>query len=89
MYAGKVVGSVVSTVKDENLKGVKLLVVQLIENGSPKGFEVSADGTRQAGRGDLVYLIGKKEATLPFKERRIIPVDSAIVGFIDRFNEEI
>lgn len=89
MYAGKVVGSVVSTVKDENLKGVKLLVVQLIENGTPKGFEVSADGTRQAGEGDFVYLIGKKEATLPFKECRIIPVDSAIVGFIDRFNEEI
>lgn len=89
MYAGKVVGSVVSTIKDENLRGVKLLVVQLIENGVPKGFEVSADGTRQAGQGDFVYLIGKKEATLPFKERRIIPVDSAIVGFIDRFNEEI
>ncbi len=89
MYAGKVVGSVVSTVKDENLKGVKLLVVQLMENGLPKGFEISADGTRQAGEGDFVYLIGKKEATLPFKERRMIPVDSAIVGFIDRFNEEI
>jgi microcompartment protein CcmK/EutM len=89
MYAGKVVGSVVSTVKDENLKGVKLLVVQLMENGTPKGFEVSADGTRQAGQGDVVYLIGKKEAVLPFKECRIIPVDSAIVGFIDKFNEEI
>lgn len=89
MYSGKVVGSVVSTVKDENLKGVKLLVVQLMENGVSKGFEVSADGTRQAGQGDFVYLIGKKEATLPFKERKMIPVDSAIVGFIDRFNEEM
>jgi microcompartment protein CcmK/EutM len=89
MYAGKVVGSVVSTVKDENLKGVKLLVVQRIENGVPKGLEVSADGTRQAGPGDFVYLIGKKEAALPFKDRRIIPVDSAIVGFIDKFNEEM
>jgi microcompartment protein CcmK/EutM len=89
MYAGKVVGSVVSTVKDENLKGVKLLVVQLIENGVPKGFEISADGTRQAGEGDFVYLIGKKEATLPFKECRMIPVDSSIVGFIDKLNMEI
>jgi microcompartment protein CcmK/EutM len=89
MYVGKVVGSVVSTVKDENLKGVKLLVVQLIENGQPKGFEVSADGTRQAGQGDFVYLIGKKEATLPFKDIRLIPVDSAIVGFIDKLNEEM
>ncbi len=89
MYVGKIVGSVVSTVKDENLKGVKLLVVQLIENGVPKGFEVSADGTYEAGQGDFVYLIGKKEATLPFRDRRIIPVDSAIIGFIDKLNEEI
>jgi ethanolamine utilization protein EutN len=89
MYVGKVVGSVVSTVKDENLKGVKLLIVQLIENGVPKGYEVSADGTRQAGQDDFVYLIGKKEATLPFKEFSMIPVDSAIVGFIDKFNEEM
>jgi microcompartment protein CcmK/EutM len=78
-----------STVKDENLQGVKLLVVQMIENGVPKGYEVSADATRQAGRGDFVYLIGKKEAALPFQERRIIPVDSAIVGFIDKLNEEM
>ena len=89
MYTAKVVGSVVSTVKDENLKGIKLLVVQLIENGKPKGYEVSADGTRQAGPGDFVYIIGKKEACLPFKELRIIPVDSSIVGFIDKMNEEI
>jgi microcompartment protein CcmK/EutM len=89
MYIGKVVGSVVSTVKDESLKGVKLLVVQLIENGVAKGYEVSADGTRQAGKGDFVYLIGKKEATVPFKECSMIPVDSAIVGFIDKLNEEI
>jgi microcompartment protein CcmK/EutM len=89
MYTGKVAGSVVSTVKDENLKGVKLLVVQLIENGAPKGYEVSADATRQAGQGDFVYLIGKREATYPFKECKMIPVDSAIVGFIDKFNEEL
>ena len=35
MYTGKVIGSVVSTIKDEGLKGVKLLVVQVIENGEP------------------------------------------------------
>jgi ethanolamine utilization protein EutN len=89
MYVGKVVGTVVSTIKDESLYGVKLLVVEVIENGKPKGLEVSADGTRQAGHGDFVYLIGKKEACLPFPERRLIPVDSAIVGFIDNLNEEL
>ena len=89
MYQGRVVGSVVSTVKDENLKGVKLLLVQRIENGKPKDLIVSADGTRQAGVGDWVYLIGSKEACLPFPELKMIPVDSSIVGFIDRLNEDI
>lgn len=87
MYTGKVIGSVVSTVKDPSLKGVKLLVVQKYENGKPAGLIVSADGTRQAGPGDFVYLIGSKEACLPFPECRIIPVDSSIIGFIDRINE--
>ena len=89
MYTGKVVGSLVCTVKDENLKGIKLLVVRLIENGMPKGYEVSADATRQAGVGDFVYLVGQREASLPFRELRIVPVDSSIVGFIDKYNEEI
>ena len=88
MYEGRVVGSVVSTVKDENLIGVKLLIVEQIENGQPKGLIVSADGTHQAGPGDWVYLIGSREATLPFPDRRLIPVDSAIIGFIDRINIE-
>jgi len=87
MYTGKVIGSVVSTIKDENLKGVKLLVVEKHENGKPAGLIVSADGTRQAGPGDFVYLIGSKEACLPFPECKLIPVDSSIIGFIDRINE--
>ena len=87
MYEGRVVGSVVSTVKDENLTGIKLLLVERIENGKPKGLIVSADGTRQAGAGDWVYLIGSKEAGLPFPELERIPVDSSIIGFIDRLNE--
>ena len=87
MYTGKVIGSVVSTVKDPSLIGVKLLVVQKYENGKPAGLIVSADGTRQAGPGDFVYLIGSKEACLPFPECRLIPLDSSIIGFIDRINE--
>ncbi len=77
-----------STIKDNSLNGIKLLVVQKIENGKKAGLIVSADGTRQAGRGDYVYLIGSKEACLPFPECRLIPVDSSIVGFIDKVNEE-
>ncbi len=86
MYTGKVVGSVVSTVKNENLQGIKLLLVQVVENGKPSKVIVAADSTRQAGREDDVYLIGSKEASLIFR-KGLVPADAAIVGFIDAFNE--
>ncbi len=88
MYTGKVVGSVVSTVKDEGLRGIKLLLVQTIENGKPGKTIVAADQTAQAGDGDFVYLIGSKEAALIFR-RGMVPADAAIVGFIDEYNENM
>ncbi len=88
MYTGKVVGSVVSTVKDEGLVGIKLLLVQMLENGRPGKVLVAADQTRQAGPDDWVYLIGSKEAGLIFR-RGLVPADAAIVGFIDTYNEEL
>jgi microcompartment protein CcmK/EutM len=86
MYTGRVVGNVVSTVKDEGLIGIKLLLVQVIENGKPGNTIVAADKTRQAGEGDYVYLIGSKEAGLIFR-KGLTPADAAIVGFVDEFNE--
>ena len=88
MYTGEVAGSVVATVKVPNLEGIPLLAVRVIENGEPKGVIVAADSTRQAGRGDFVYLIGSKEASRMF--RNILPpADAAIVGFIDEYREEL
>jgi microcompartment protein CcmK/EutM len=46
---------------------------------------VAADATRQAGRGDFVYLIGSKEAGRMFRAK-LTPADAAIVGFIDEYN---
>lgn len=88
MYTGVVVGSVVATVKDPALEGVPLLVVQKIENGKEAGMIVAADQTRQAGLDDWVYMIGSKEASRIFRVKRI-PVDVAIVGFIDDYNEKL
>ena len=64
MNIGKVVGSVVCTVKTPTLEGIKLLVVRQIVNGQEKGLIIACDGTRQAGIGDVVYMIGRKEAAL-------------------------
>jgi ethanolamine utilization protein EutN len=88
VYTGEVVGCVVSTVKEPNLEGIPLLVVRTIENGKPAGMVVAADSTRQAGRGDFVYMIGSKEAARVFR-KALTPVDAAIVGFIDEYREEL
>ncbi len=88
MYTGVVAGSVVATVKDSALEGIPLLVVRKMENGKEAGLIVAADQTRQAGRGDFVYMIGSKEAARIFRVKRI-PVDVAIVGFIDTYHEEL
>ena len=85
MYTGKVIGSLVSSVKDEALKGLKLLVVQVIENDKPTRVIIAADSIRTAGIGDDVYLIGSKEAAMPFG-KGLYPVDAAIVGIIDQYN---
>ena len=88
MYIGEVVGTVVATVKEEGLANIPLLVVQLIEKGQKTKMIVAADATRQAGRGDFVYLIGSKEAGRMFRTKRTA-ADAAIVGFIDSYNVQI
>lgn len=90
MYTGKVVGSVVCTHKDPALVGIKLKLVEVIENGKVVKTIIASDATRQAGNGDLVYLIGSKEATMPFLDvNKLTPVDASIMGFIDEYNENM
>ena len=88
MYTGKVVGTVTATIKDTGLNGIPLLVVCKIENGKETGLIIAADSTRQAGPDDFVYLIGSKEASRMFR-KPLVPVDAAIVGFIDEYYEEL
>ncbi|MBE6926986.1 MAG: ethanolamine utilization protein EutN [Ruminococcaceae bacterium] len=87
MYIGEVVGNVVATVKEEGLENIPFLVVHLIEKGKKTKMIVAADSTRQAGRGDLVYMIGSKEASRIFHKR--VPADAAIAGFIDTYNLQL
>jgi ethanolamine utilization protein EutN len=80
----RVIGTVVSTQKYEGLEGVKFLVVQpLDEDLSPKGRPVvAADATQQAGPGELVFVVGSREAAQALPEV-FVPVDLAITGIID------
>ena len=88
MYLGRVVGSVVAQVKYEGLQGSTLLLVQpLDDRQEPSGpLEVAVDTVR-AGPGDLVFLVGSREAALALAES-FVPVDAAIVGFVDLVGNE-
>ena len=83
MYLGRVVGCVVSTIKDAGLAGQRLLIVQpLTARLEPTGKrQVCADCTG-AGAGELVYWCRGKESTFPFLPAEV-PTDSAIVGIVD------
>ena len=83
MYLGRVVGTVVAERKVPGLVGQKMLMVQPLDDQLEHNGPVQAAvDTVQAGEGDLVYLVGSREAALAL-EPRFVPVDAAIVGIVD------
>ena len=88
MQVAQVIGNVVATRKDENLVGIKLLVVQpLTPERQPAGRAlVAADGVG-AGVGEEVFFVRGKEASFPFYPVEA-PVDASIVGIVDHWNVE-
>ncbi len=83
MYLGRVIGSVVARRKVEGLEGAKFLVVQpLCDQLRASGPQQVAVDTVQAGPGELVYLVGSREAALAL-DPYFVPVDAAIVGIVD------
>lgn len=83
MQMARVIGTVVSTVKNETLEGRKFLVVQTLDADlKPKGQPQIALDAVGAGVGELVFWCRGKEASFPFK-RDETPTDCTIVGIID------
>jgi ethanolamine utilization protein EutN len=83
MYLGIVTGTVVAERKASGLEGKKILLVQPVDESSrPLGDVQAAIDTVQAGVGDLVYLVGSREAALAC-DPWFVPVDAAIVGIVD------
>ena len=84
MQLARVKGTVVATIKYQGLEGVKFLIVQpLSKTQQPEGKPVvAADATAQAGPGELVFIVGSREAAQAMPEV-FVPVDHAIVGIVD------
>ena len=79
MILGIVKGTVYSTRKMENLKGLKFLMVQPV-NGTKKDIFVAAD-TIGAGTGELVLVT--TDQTTQYALDYPAPVDAIIVGIVD------
>ena len=83
MNLGRVKGRVVATVRYPGLEGVKLLILQpLDEKLQPKGSSIVACDSQHAGPGDLVHWIGGREATYPLPVQ-FVPIDATIVGHVE------
>jgi ethanolamine utilization protein EutN len=84
MQLGRVMGSVVATVKADGLEGVRLLIVQPLDRyGQPRGTAlIAADAVTMAGPGELVHYVAAREAAQALPDT-FVPIDHAIVGIVD------
>ena len=84
MKLGRVIGTVVCTQKLESLEGLKLLLVQpLDETEKPAGAALVAFDVARAGEGDLVFYEAGKEAAQANPNGWFNPADAAIIGIVD------
>lgn len=86
MKLGKVVGTVVSTRKDEKLEGLRLYMVQdlSLELGGRDAFVVAADSVG-AGVGEVVlYASGSSARQTKATDGR--PVDAVIMAIVDQLD---
>ncbi len=88
MKVGKVIGRVVCEKKIESFEGLKMLLLQpLDELKKPVGKPMVAIDTVRAGEGDLVMYEGGKEAAMSLPNW-FNPADAAIIGIIDSLYAE-
>ncbi|RMG11480.1 MAG: ethanolamine utilization protein EutN [Planctomycetota bacterium] len=85
----RVVGTVWASRKVEGAVGLKMQMIQpLTCEGRPDGGLLAAFDSVGAGPGELVYFVSQYEATLAFPDRRLVPIDQAIVGIVDRLDDD-
>ncbi|UCD37275.1 MAG: EutN/CcmL family microcompartment protein [Fidelibacterota bacterium] len=88
MILGKVVGSVVSTIKDDHFQGQKLMIVQPIDlQGHKDGSTFIALDRVDAGKGDRV-IVNKEGGGAAIMYGTRMPVQAVIVGVVDQLEIE-
>jgi microcompartment protein CcmK/EutM len=85
MQLARVIGEVVATIKDDNLTGIKLMVLQPIAaSGDAAGRTLIALDSVGAGVGEHVFFVRGREAAFPFYPVEP-PTDAAIIGIVDHW----
>ncbi|HEU4893640.1 MAG TPA: EutN/CcmL family microcompartment protein [Vicinamibacterales bacterium] len=86
MQLARVVGEVVATIKDANLSGITLLVVQPIAaSGEDTGRALVALDSIGAGVGEHVFFVRGREAAFPFYPAEP-PADATVIGIVDHWS---
>ena len=84
MHLGKVTGSIVCTRHYQGMEGLKLMLVQPVDEClKPCGPTVVAVDQVSAGTGDLIHYTLGREASLACG-RQDLPIDACITGIVDR-----
>ena len=88
MQLARVLGEVVSTMKDPNLTGLKMLVLQPIgASGEAAGRTLVALDSVGAGVGENVFFVRGREAAFPFYPAEP-PADATVIGIVDHWDLE-
>ncbi len=86
MFLGRVVGHVVSTVKDPALNGQRLLIVQPLKPDlSETGKRLVMLDSVGVGAGEVIYWCRGRESSFPFLPAEV-PTDNTIVGVVDHLH---
>jgi ethanolamine utilization protein EutN len=90
MFLATVIGSVVSTKKDETMKGRKLLILRpmLVDESDPAKFRpgqntIVAVDALGAGKGEWVLFCQGSSARMA-GGMKALPVDASVIGIVDR-----
>jgi ethanolamine utilization protein EutN len=86
MFLGRVIGTVWSTKKDENLVGAKFMIVRelSLELKEKERFVVAVDSVG-AGEGEIVLVAtGSSSRMTSFTKDK--PVDAVIMGIVDKLD---
>jgi microcompartment protein CcmK/EutM len=83
MELGKVIGQVVSTVRDQGLPNLTFLLVNIVDEHGNVTFpsQVAAD-TIGAGEGEMVLLVRGSSARMVLEGKT--PLDLSVIGIVDQ-----